>query len=125
MKTVKHREIYKAPQKNADKVDDRLLVTPALDSLPEAFQELINTARNSPNRAVRKEKETAESSGIARSTLWRDVKAGVFPPPIKVSARSVAWISEEVNAILAAKALNTRSRQKVDIKKFVSLLTAI
>lgn len=49
MKTVKHREIYKAPHKNADKVDDRLLVTPALDSLPEAFQELINTARNSPN----------------------------------------------------------------------------
>jgi len=92
--------------------------------LPEPFQNLINAARKSPNRGVSKERVTAEKSGYARSTLWRDVKAGVFPPPIKVSERSVAWIDEEVNATLAAKALNSRSKHRVDMREFVSQLIA-
>jgi predicted DNA-binding transcriptional regulator AlpA len=114
----------KTPHTQAANAEASILACTNLESIPEPFQALINAARTSPNRAVIKEKVTAERSGYSRSTLWRDVKAGVFPPPIKLSERSVAWIDAEVHATLAAKALNTRSRQKVDLKRFVSLLIA-
>jgi prophage regulatory protein len=37
-------------------------------------------------------------SGLSKSTIYRDVKAGNFPAPVKLSARRVAWKSEDVQA---------------------------
>jgi predicted DNA-binding transcriptional regulator AlpA len=34
-------------------------------------------------------------------TLWRKVKAGTFPNPVKLSSRVTAWKVEEVRAWLA------------------------
>jgi prophage regulatory protein len=42
-------------------------------------------------------------SGLARSTHYKLIDAGLWVRPIRLSARAVAWPSNEVDAILAAR----------------------
>jgi prophage regulatory protein len=44
-----------------------------------------------------------EETGEARSTLYRRVSQGLFPPPIRLGARSVGWPADEVIAVNAAR----------------------
>ena len=37
---------------------------------------------------------------FSSATLWRKVKAGTFPAPVKLSARVTAWRVEQVRAWL-------------------------
>ncbi len=37
-------------------------------------------------------------TGLARSTIYKLVQDGTFPAPIKLTARSVAWPSDQVQA---------------------------
>lgn len=37
-----------------------------------------------------------EMTGLSRTTIWRQVKAGTFPGPIKLGARAVGWLRSEV-----------------------------
>lgn len=39
--------------------------------------------------------------GISASTLWRYVKDGIFPKPLKLSAGVTAWRVEDVRAWIA------------------------
>ncbi len=41
---------------------------------------------------------------FSNTTLWRKVKAGEFPAPIKISARVTAWRAEDVRAWMQAQA---------------------
>ena len=40
---------------------------------------------------------------FSSATLWRRVKAGTFPKPVKLSERVTAWRVEDVRAWLAAQ----------------------
>lgn len=100
------------------------LVATSTACLPTVFQRLIDNARENQNRGVLRAEATARKAGYGLSTLWRDVKEGVFVPPIHISERSVAWVEVEVDAILAAKALMTRSNIRIDLKLFVAMLSA-
>jgi predicted DNA-binding transcriptional regulator AlpA len=68
--------------------------------------------------------QVSKKTGQAASTLWLAIKSKTFPPPIKLSQRSVGWISAEVNAVLAARVLASRSGAEIDMKIFVDLLIA-
>lgn len=92
--------------------------------LPTVYLALIETAKKRTDRRVLSCKRTAEYAGIGVSTLWRDVKKGAFTPPIKISPRRVAWVEAEVDALLAAKALMTRTGLEIDIRAFIALLIA-
>lgn len=35
---------------------------------------------------------------VSRATLYRQIKSGVFPGPVQIGARRVAWRLEEVQA---------------------------
>lgn len=35
---------------------------------------------------------------VSRATLYRQIKSGVFPEPVQIGARRVAWRLEEVQA---------------------------
>ena len=35
---------------------------------------------------------------VARATLYRQIKAGIFPESVQIGARRVAWRLEEVHA---------------------------
>jgi prophage regulatory protein len=39
----------------------------------------------------------------ARSTIYRDINAGVMVPPISLGAHCVGWPAHEIDAILAAR----------------------
>ena len=41
--------------------------------------------------------------GLSRATIFRNVKAGRFPAPIKISQRAIGWRIDEVEAWIAAR----------------------
>ena len=41
---------------------------------------------------------------FSSSTLWRKVKAGTFPRPVKLSARITAWRLEEIHQWINSRA---------------------
>lgn len=96
--------------------------TPTIAVLPTEFMELVRTARASKTHSFIKVERTAKKSAVGVSTIWRDVKLGVFVPPVRISSRSVAWVEAEVDAVLAAKALMHRTDAKIDLAQFVAAL---
>lgn len=62
-----------------------------------------------------------ERSGFARSTLYQKIKEGLFPPPVSIGARAVGWLSNEIDAWLAARiAGKTDDEIRVLVKELVS-----
>ena len=41
--------------------------------------------------------------GRSRSSHWRDVKSGLFPPPVALGARCSGWPVHELEVILGAQ----------------------
>ena len=41
-------------------------------------------------------REVEKITARSRTSIWRDVKAGTFPPPVPVGGRSIAFVEEEV-----------------------------
>lgn len=53
------------------------------------------------------------------ATLWRKVKSGEFPKPVKLSARITAWDASLIRAWLDSKT----QHNAVDVPKAVSSIT--
>lgn len=51
---------------------------------------------------LQKIRAVSENAGIARSTIYRDIRRGTFPKPVKIGTVS-AWPSDEVAAVNAAR----------------------
>ena len=43
------------------------------------------------------------TTGIKRSALYQHIATGLFPKPIRIGARAVAWPQHEVEAIVRAR----------------------
>lgn len=97
-------------------------LAPTLVTLPPEFLELIKAARATKTLRFIKVDRAADKSASGVSTIWRDVKLGVFVPPVRISSRNVAWVEVEVDALLAAKALMSRTGKKIDLAQFVAAL---
>ncbi len=41
-------------------------------------------------------KEVVARTGKSRTTLWRDVRAGRFPAPVKVGRNRIGWVESEI-----------------------------
>lgn len=48
--------------------------------------------------------EVLQRVPVSRSTIWRWVKVGKFPAPVKLSERITAWRLDDVDAWLASSA---------------------
>ena len=42
--------------------------------------------------------EVKAATGLARSTIYKYVKQGLFPAPVSLGGRAVAWVEGEVAA---------------------------
>ena len=62
-------------------------------------------------RKLIKKNEDMEMCGISSSTLYRLIKSGQFPNPVKTSERSVAWIENEVSEWIELRILARDSQQ--------------
>ena len=47
--------------------------------------------------------EVEERTGLARTTLYRKMRKGSFPIPVKVGARAVRWPASEIEEWLAGR----------------------
>lgn len=43
-------------------------------------------------------KEVMDRTGLGRSTVYKYMNHGLFPKPIKLGTRAVAWVESEVEA---------------------------
>lgn len=48
-------------------------------------------------------REVLRLCGLSRATLYREIKLHAFPAPVKLSARSVGWLQEDVAQWLEAR----------------------
>lgn len=56
-------------------------------------------AENPAASALMSDREAAEFLGIARSTLWMHVKAGILPGPVKIG-HATRWRRDELQAVI-------------------------
>ncbi|MDA1311287.1 MAG: AlpA family phage regulatory protein [Proteobacteria bacterium] len=57
---------------------------------------------------VRKSQLIPDIVPFSSATLWREVKAGTFPAPVKLSQRVTAWRVEDVRAWIRSRTTATR-----------------
>ncbi|MFC7462704.1 helix-turn-helix transcriptional regulator [Hydrogenophaga defluvii] len=60
--------------------------------------EQIRAALATKERHLLRRQQVQAMTGMARSTLYKLIAEGGFPPPIKLTARAVAWPSDAVSA---------------------------
>ena len=60
-----------------------------------------------------------KAQGISKSTLHNRINSGLFPPPVSIGARAVAWPSYEVESITSAI---IAGKSNEEIKLLVSYL---
>lgn len=41
-------------------------------------------------------KDVMKMTGLSRSTIYAYIEKGIFPAQVKIGARSVAWIEQEI-----------------------------
>jgi len=68
----------------------------------------MQTQTEGPQPRAIRINETLRIFGGSKSQLYALVKAGKFPAPIKISARSSAWIEHEVLAWLSERIAASR-----------------
>ena len=55
----------------------------------------------------------SDKNGKSRVQNWRDVRAGLLPPPIELGPNSIGWFEDEIDAWLAARPRRTYGEPKV------------
>ena len=64
----------------------------------------VPSSANSPQPATFANPNIPAIVPFSSATLWRSVKAGKFPPPVKLSDRVTAWRVEDVRAWMKSRA---------------------
>lgn len=49
-------------------------------------------------------REVVQMIGVSRATLWRMVRAGQFPPPVRITIRNRGYLLESVETWMRARA---------------------
>ena len=55
-----------------------------------------------PGRLIRR-KELEDRIGLARSTIYRMINEGMFPRPVRIGRRAVAWLESDIERWIAAR----------------------
>lgn len=57
---------------------------------------------------ILRRKQVEARIGLSRSTIYERIKAGTFPTPISLGAKSVGWLESEIDAWLSAQVEKSR-----------------
>ncbi len=60
-----------------------------------------------PPRNILRPKKVSERVQKSRVQLWRDVRAGTFPPPIQLGPNSIGWYEHEIERWLETRPRRT------------------
>ena len=58
--------------------------------------------------AFLRRKQVQVRTGLARSTIYKQIKAGIFPKPVPLGARAVGWLESEINEWIADRVTKAR-----------------
>ena len=64
---------------------------------------MSNTIQQEPDRILR-DPEVRERVGLSRATIWRKIRSGDIPAPVRLGPQSIGWIEREVNEWIAVRA---------------------
>jgi prophage regulatory protein len=67
---------------------------------------------DSPQLRLLRLKEVIAKTGISRSSIYAAVQAGDFPRPVKIGARSSAWLESEINIWIRDRITERDSSQR-------------
>ena len=56
--------------------------------------------RNKRERRLLRWSELKGRVPKSRTQVWRDIRAGKFPAPVRIGVNSVAWFEDEIDAYL-------------------------
>jgi len=65
------------------------------------FRQLRDAVESAKQRRLIKWPTVKDKVGKSRTQVWRDVRAGLFPPPVQTGPNSVAWFEDEIDDHLA------------------------
>ena len=54
--------------------------------------------------------EVSQATGLSRSTIFRLVQSGSFPPSVKLTARTIGWPSTDIETWIAARAATSKDQ---------------
>jgi len=52
---------------------------------------------------ILRQKDVQDITGLSRSTIYRQVNAGTFPAPVKLTDRLIGWHGSTISEWLAAR----------------------
>ncbi|UGA46127.1 AlpA family transcriptional regulator [Bradyrhizobium quebecense] len=52
---------------------------------------------------ILRERNVRERVGLSHSTIWRKIRSGEFPAPVRLGPQSVGWIEREVDGWIAER----------------------
>jgi len=66
--------------------------------------------QNPATLSILRRRQVEKRVGLTRSPLYARIKAGTFPPPVKLgNSRAVGWLEHEIDAWLAAQVEKSRA----------------
>ena len=85
-----HHNAAAAPEQKGRHHSARVVATGAESHLAGSEALAPIQPRAPPPRMLRFA-DVIECTGLSRTTIWRRIKTGCFPPPISLGANSVGW----------------------------------
>ena len=67
---------------------------------------------NHPGLAILRCKQVQARTGLARSTIYLNIKGGTFPRPVPLGPRAVGWLESEVSDWIAERVRIARGNAK-------------
>jgi prophage regulatory protein len=77
------------------------------------FQQEINMSNTvQQGLAILRCKQVQARTGLARSTIYLNIKCGTFPRPVPLGTRAVGWLESEVSDWIAERVRIARGDAK-------------
>ena len=64
------------------------------------------------NNQMLRPPEVMARTGLSRTTIWRRVRAGVFPAPVQLGENSIGWPESEITTWLESRPRRTYSADR-------------
>jgi prophage regulatory protein len=62
-------------------------------------------------------RDVVEMIGVSRTTLWRMVQAGTFPPPVRITERNRGYLLEAVEEWMKSRSKGTSVPRMVPVQR--------
>lgn len=67
-----------------------------------------STSTSIRGKSISRNKRVRQRTGLSNSAMYEAIKDGEFPAPIRLGARAVGWLDEEIDAWIEARIAASR-----------------